>query len=85
MAKKTSKRADVRISRREDGVYELPRAREVRIVREAMAALPEVRTEKVERLRAMIAEGAYCPDSRAAAAKLLRESALDKLSAQDLD
>lgn len=84
-AEKKERRADARVSRREDGVYELPRARDVRIVREAIAQMPEVRAEKVERLRAMIADGAYRPDSRAAAANILRESALDKLSARDFD
>ena len=36
---------------------------------------PDVRTEKVERLRTQIAEGTYARDSRAIAAGILREEA----------
>ncbi|MCA9771561.1 MAG: flagellar biosynthesis anti-sigma factor FlgM [Myxococcales bacterium] len=74
-----------KITKRSDGVYELPRAREVRLVREAIEAMPEVRADKVEQLKRLLAEGLYAPDSRVAARNILKESALDQLSADDLD
>ena len=48
------------------------RAQEVQIAREALAAVPAIRSEQVDRIRRLIAENAYEVDSSALAQDVLK-------------
>jgi flagellar biosynthesis anti-sigma factor FlgM len=57
-----------------------PRARELRLMAEALEREPEVRQALVESLREEIRTGRYAPDGRVIADALLEESGEDEIS-----
>lgn len=54
-------------------------ARDVAAAKSKVELIPDVRTDRVEQLKAAIANGTYRVDGRAVAEKLLRETLLDML------
>jgi negative regulator of flagellin synthesis FlgM len=62
---------------RKDRVSLSPQARELLNAQRALAAIPDVRAEKVEAIKARIADGTYRIDSEQIAAKMIRESLSD--------
>lgn len=59
---------------RKDRVSLSPRARELLNAQRALAAIPDVRAEKVEEIKARIADGSYRIDSEKIAVKMIREA-----------
>jgi negative regulator of flagellin synthesis FlgM len=62
---------------RKDRVSLSPQARELLNAQKALAAIPDVREEKVEAIKARIADGTYRIDSEQIAAKMIREPLSD--------
>lgn len=60
--------------RRKDRVSLSPQAQELLNAQKALAAIPDVRAEKVEAIKARIADGTYRIDSEQIAAKMIREA-----------
>jgi len=60
-------------ARGEDRVSLSPQARELLKAQRALAAIPDVREDKVEEIKAQIADGTYRIDSDQIAAKMIRE------------
>lgn len=64
-------------ARGRDRVSLSPQARELLEAQKALAAIPDVRTDKVEEIKARIADGTYRIDSDQIAAKMIREALPD--------
>lgn len=64
-------------ARRGDRVSLSPQAQELRNAQKALDAIPDIRTEKVEEIKARIADGTYRIDSEQIAAKMIREALPD--------
>jgi negative regulator of flagellin synthesis FlgM len=64
-------------SLRKDRVSFSPQARERLNARRALAAIPDIRAEKVEEIKARIADGSYRIDSEQIADKMIREALSD--------
>jgi negative regulator of flagellin synthesis FlgM len=62
---------------RKDRVSLSPQARELLKAQKALAAIPDVRAEKVEEIKARIANGTYRIDSEQIADKMIRETLSD--------
>lgn len=62
---------------RKDRVSLSPQARELRNAQRTLSAIPDVRAEKVEEIKARIADGSYRIDSEQIAAKMIREALSD--------
>ena len=62
---------------RKDRVSLSPQARELLNAQRALAAIPDVRAEKVEEIQARIADGSYRIDSEKIAAKMIRQALSD--------
>ena len=62
---------------RKDQVSLSPRAREILNAQKALAAIPDVRAEKVEEIKARIADGTYRIDGEQIADKMIREALAD--------
>jgi negative regulator of flagellin synthesis FlgM len=62
---------------RKDRVSLSPQARELLNAQRALAAIPDVRAEKVEEIKTRIADGSYRIDSEQIAGKMIRESLPD--------
>ncbi len=60
-------------ARRRDRVSLSPQARELLKAQRVLAAIPDVREDKVEEIKARIADGTYRIDSDQIAAKMIRE------------
>jgi negative regulator of flagellin synthesis FlgM len=60
-------------ARRRDRVSLSPQARELLKAQRLLAAIPDVREDKVEEIKARIADGTYRIDSDQIAAKMIRE------------
>lgn len=54
-------------------------AQDVLALKEKMLKLPEVRQERVEQLRELIARGGYRPDAKDVAAKILQSGVMNDL------
>lgn len=54
-------------------------AQDVLALKEKMLKLPEVRQQRVEQLRELIARGGYRPDAKDVAEKLLKSGVMDDL------
>jgi len=63
--------------RRGDRVSLSPQARELLNAQKALDAIPDVRTDKVEEIKARIADGTYRIDSEQIASKMIREALPD--------
>ncbi len=61
-----------------DRVTLSPQAREIRDAQRALAAIPDVREDKVAEAKARIAEGRYRVDSREIAERMIKEALSDK-------
>ena len=61
-----------------DRVTLSPQAREIRDAQRALAAIPEVREDKVAEVKARIAEGRYRIDSQEIAERMIKEALSDK-------
>jgi len=55
------------------------RAREIQEARKLLDSIPDVRDEKVARIKAQIKAGTYQVDEKGTAAKMVRESLLNEL------
>ena len=62
---------------RKDRVSLSPQAKERLNAQRALAAIPDVRPEKVEGIKARIADGSYRIDSEQIAAKMIRKAISD--------
>jgi len=62
---------------RKDRVSLSLQARELLKAQKALAAIPDVRADKVEAIKARIADGTYRIDSEQIAAKMIREALSD--------
>jgi len=60
-----------------DSVNLSPQARQLQAAREALAAMPEIREEKVAAIRAQIEAGTYKIDSEQIAGKMIAEALLN--------
>jgi len=61
------------LARRKDRVSLSPQAKELLNAQRALAAIPDVRAERVEEIKARIADGSYRIDSEQIAAKMIRQ------------
>ena len=61
-----------------DKVVLSPQAREINQAKQAFEACPDIRQEKVARLKEQIANGTYRLDAAAVSAKMIKESMLNK-------
>jgi len=61
----------------EDKVLLSPRARQIKESKELLESVPDVREEKVQTLKAQIANGEYNVDSERIASKILKESLMN--------
>ena len=64
-------------ARRKDRVSLSPQAKELLNAQRALAAIPDVRAEKVEDIKARIADRSYRIDSEQIAAKMIRQALSD--------
>jgi negative regulator of flagellin synthesis FlgM len=62
---------------RKDRVSLSPQARELLSAQRALAAIPDVRAEKVAEIKARIADGSYRIDSEKIAAEMIRQTLSD--------
>ncbi len=63
----------------EDKVVLSPKAKEVQEVTEVIKELPDIREEKVAKLKEQVDQGTYRIDGKKIAFKMLKESILDEL------
>jgi len=61
-----------------DKVVLSPQAREIHQAKQAFETCPDIRQEKVDRLKAQISDGTYRVDAGAVAANMIKESMLNK-------
>lgn len=64
-------------ARRGDRVSLSPEAQELLSAQKALDAIPDIRADKVEEIKARIADGTYRIDSEQIAAKMIREALPD--------
>jgi len=63
----------------EDKVVLSPRAKEIQEAKTNLSKLPEIQAEKVARIKKNIEEGTYQVDGNKIAAKMIKESLLNKI------
>ncbi|MBN2467048.1 MAG: flagellar biosynthesis anti-sigma factor FlgM [Deltaproteobacteria bacterium] len=61
-----------------DTVVLSPRAKQLHEARRILSALPDMETEKVNRLKEQMKDGTYTVDEKELAAKMIRESLLNE-------
>lgn len=76
-SQKTADATPARPASRGDSVSLSPKARQLQAAREALAAMPEIREEKVAAIRAQIEAGTYEIDGEKIADKMMAEALLN--------
>ena len=77
---KDSKESNGKLSGSEDAVTLSPKAKEIQEAKRLLESLPDIREEKIAKIKQQIDEGDYRIDEKRIAEKMIEESLLNELS-----